>query len=264
MLSLAPRGPCCPGETAWPSPGGHGQGPGGGHPATLGVLTSPEHSPWHPAGPRPVPAAGLEEEGRASPGPRRQGGQTLIAVHCTPTSGSRTLPNPQGPQERGVAGSPAGAMRAAALPSAGVSRNHLPSDKTPGGPVKGHSARARMRGAERPEEGAVELGSEGSNGSATLWAQNRTDARPAPRAPSAPCLPRTPQSPCTPAPAPHLLVGSGGEHLLLVGVLGEVEGVGHHQVTPVEAGGQHEGGGPHPLHDRLGLGGHLARTEGAA
>lgn len=76
----------------------------------------------------------------------------------------------------GGAGSLAGATRAAALPSAGASRNHLPSDKTPGGRMKGHSARALMQVGRRQrregllpaglegflEEGAVELSPEGS------------------------------------------------------------------------------------------------------
>ena len=63
-------------------------------------------------------------------------------------------------------------------------------------------------------------------------------------------------------PASHLLVGRGRKHLLLLGMLGEVEGIGHHQVTPVEAGREHEGDGPHPLHYCLCLGGHLPRGAG--
>lgn len=61
-------------------------------------------------------------------------------------------------------------------------------------------------------------------------------------------------------PASHLLVGRGRKHLLLLGMLGEVEGIGHHQVAPVEAGREHEGNGSHPLHYRLRLRGHLSRV----
>lgn len=34
----------------------------------------------------------------------------------------------------------------------------------------------------------------------------------------------------------HLLIRRGRKHLLLMGVLGEVKGIGHHQVAPMQAG----------------------------
>lgn len=50
------------------------------------------------------------------------------------------------------------------------------------------------------------------------------------------CWQRTPAQARHHVPISHLLIGRGRKHLFLMGVLGEVKRVGHHQVAPVQAG----------------------------
>ena len=58
----------------------------------------------------------------------------------------------------------------------------------------------------------------------------------------------------------HLIVRCRGEHGALQRVFGQIVGVDHHQVSTVEAGGEHKRDGADPLHDGVSLRCNLHRS----
>lgn len=186
-----------------------------------------------------------------------RGSEFLVRSHCTPLPGSRILNKPRGLPEGQAAQSQAvpGVLQYCPLLASPGIAQRPPSPwsenaRRPGSPpqrLPDRDAEERW-GVARGGRGCFQLGWKASwkrglwswawkalNGSVTLLAQNRTDTGQPQGYHPHHRMPCTHQSLSHRTPSPHLLVGCGRKHLLLMGVLGEVEGVGHHQVAPVEA-----------------------------